>query len=531
MQFFKQISWRALLITLLFLIAYSTLGLVKHNHFLSGYDLAIVDQIMWKYGYFHNPLTTIQAYPFTYLMTDHIEFIYIFLSPLYWIWNDVHALIFFQAFFFCLSGLPIYALARKKVLNEVLSLTLLFSYLFFYGVQNALWNDVHSNVFGAGFLAWLIYFLETKNYVATFVSFFFAITSKEDMAFLTLGIGATWLLQNTVSFLRKQAMVPLGKSRKQTILLVFQKIVVNNKTSLALIFFSLLYLFLVFVVYFPHFTPEGYRFAGNENMASATLHLNYFANTPSKREIILVSLGWFGFLPSLAPIFLIPPFMDLYHFFVIGNLVESAQEIFLHYRVTLAPLLIWSTILGITTLLSFLRKQGSRNKESRTTRYLTPNNVQYVLAVYLLLCAVVIQYVLHLPLSYLAKSWFWGNSPSIATVNQTLQLVPKNASIVSQNNIAPHIAHRDNIFTLWPDVRTYKTASQSPCGKTTCRWFHWVGNPRYMIVDIGPDWDIRHFLANRQDYLEALQNFEHMKKIHVYKREGTTTLYIILQKP
>ena len=545
MNFLKKISWQAYGIVALFLVAYTVLGIVKHNHFLSGYDLAIVDQIMWKYAFFHNPLTTIQAYPFTYLTTDHVEFIYLFLAPLYWIWNDVRMLIFFQALFFCVSGLPVYAIARKKGLNQLLSLTLLFSYLFFYGVQNALWNDVHSNVFGAGFLAWLLYFLETNNMLGTGVSFFLAITSKEDMAFLTLGIGIAWLLQNIFSKQKKR--VDKHPSFFDHCLSFF----LQNKTSLALIFFSLLYLFLVFVVYFPHFTLQGYRFAGKENMVSAALHLNYFANTASKREIIFVSLGWFGFLPLFAPLFLIPAFMDLYHFFVIGNLVESAQEIFLHYRVTLAPLLIWPTIMGIAFLLNRHPKQsegsvipsraeGSHSLKQKTypMRIFTfvksakaKNMAQNFLSLYLLLCAFAIQYFLHLPLSYLTKSWFWHESKSVANINHILTYVPKNASIVSQNNITPHIAHRDNIFTLWGSSMGYKTVQESPCGKIICPWFHWVGHPQYLIVDTGSPWDIRHFLQNRPDFLLALHTFEKLGKIKAVRTDGTTTLFKVLQNP
>src|SRR5689334_23154386 len=128
MKFFKALSWKALTLILLFSFLYSLLSIVKHNHFLSGYDLAVSDQVMWKYAFFHNPLTTIHAYPFTYMMADHVEFIFIFLAPLFWIWNNVIALIVVQSVFFCLSGIPIYLLAKRKGINELLSLTLLFSY-------------------------------------------------------------------------------------------------------------------------------------------------------------------------------------------------------------------------------------------------------------------------------------------------------------------------------------------------------------------------------------------------------------------
>ncbi|HYK08417.1 MAG TPA: DUF2079 domain-containing protein [Candidatus Eisenbacteria bacterium] len=510
MRFLKNLPWKALLLILLFSFFYLLLSITKHNNFLSGYDLAVSDQVMWKYAVFHNPLTTIHAYPFTYMFEDHIEFIYVFLSPLFWIWNDVRILIIAQVVLFCLSGLPMYLLAKWKGLSELLSLTLLFSYLFFFGVQNALWNDVHSNVFGVAAIAWLIYFLESGKTFWTFVAFFFAITAKEDMAFLTGAIGVVWLVINIRTVISSNA-----RDLKERFLTFVRND--NVRVSCFIILSSLIYLFLVFGVFFPHFT-SGYRFASHEPLLQS-LNPTYFADTLSKRQIIAYSLGWFGFLPLFAPLYLLPWLADLFHFFVIGHVVESAQEIFLHYRISLAPLLLWPTIMGIQKISNF--KFAISNKKRAT----------FLLFLLIAVPAIFLQYSLHLPLSYLTKSWFWHTPASVASLNRVLTYLPKDASVVSQNNITPHIGHRDNIFTLWPDVRTYKSATNSPCGKELCRWFHWVGNPHYMIVDTGPDWDIRHFLANRPDYLEALQNFEHMGKIQVYKRDGTTTLYKILQQP
>lgn len=518
--------WKALLVIALFSASYLILSLVKHNHFLSGYDLAVSDQIVWKYAVFHNPLTTINAYPFTYMFEDHIEFIYVFLAPLFWLWNDVRIFIVAQVLLFCLSGLPMYLLAKKKGISELLSLTLLFSYLFFFGTQNALWNDVHSNVFGVAAVAWLIYFLESGKTLWTFVAFFFAITAKEDMAFLTGAIGGVWLLKSL-----KTVILSKAKDIKlKTHILHFVRNDKNVRISWIILLSSLLYLFLVFGVFFPHFTP-GYRFASHEPLLQS-LNPSYFADTLSKRQIILYSLGWFGFIPLLAPLYLLPWLADLFHFFVIGHVVASASEIFLHYRISLAPLLLWPTIVGISFLLRVRQNVESRSSRlASLARTIKPNLIQLFLAFLLLSSAFFLQYTLHLPLSYLTKSWFWHTPASAASINRVLTHLPPQASVVSQNNITPHIAHRDFIFTLWPDVRTYKSINESPCGKEQCRWFHWVGTPQYLIVDTGPDWDIRHFLANRPDFLEAVANFEHIGKIQIVKRDGTTTLYKILAKP
>ncbi len=108
-----------------------------------------------------------------------------------------------------------------------------------------------------------------------------------------------------------------------------------------------------------------------------------------------------------------------------------------------------------------------------------------ILSGYLVICALVLQYILHEPLSYLTKQWFWAEPHSVKNINAVLAYLPQDASVVSQNNITPHISHRDNVFTLWPD--TIGFAKNSPCGQKDCRWFHWAGNPQYLVVDTASD--------------------------------------------
>ena len=112
---------------LVFLLAYLTLGLVKHAHFLSGYDLSLVNQVAWEYSRFIPPVMTGHAYPFMPVFYDHIEFIYILISPFYWILPDARTLIILQALVFSVSGFFVYLLTNKYKLNKLISFSLLFS--------------------------------------------------------------------------------------------------------------------------------------------------------------------------------------------------------------------------------------------------------------------------------------------------------------------------------------------------------------------------------------------------------------------
>lgn len=70
-----------------------------------------------------------------------------------------------------------------------------------------------------------------------------------------------------------------------------------------------------------------------------------------------------------------------------------------------------------------------------------------------------------------------------------------------------------------------------PANKKTCNWLTWYDHPQYLLVDTSPEWDIRHLLGNRTDFIDGLQNLEKAGIVSVYKRIGTTTLYTINSSP
>jgi hypothetical protein len=192
-----------------------------------------------------------------------------------------------------------------------------------------------------------------------------------------------------------------------------------------------------------------------------------------------------------------------------GSNLPAAQGLFGHYRITLTPFLIWSTIIVIG-------------------RFKRLNN--WYIGLYLIISTMLVQYVLHLPLSYLTKQWFWTQPQAVKSINIMINNdLPRNASVVSQNNITPHIAHRDKIYTLYPEQRAFNNASF--CGQKTCDWFSWYGSPQFLIVDISSSWDARHLLIDRIPYIKGLQNLEKAGIIKKYKQVGTTILYKVRENP
>lgn len=469
----------AITICLVFFAAYSTLSIVRHLHYESyGYDLGINDQTVWRYSTFQIPITTIDPFPDKTKLSAHVELIYALVSPFYWIWSARKMLLLVSVFVVCSGGIAVYLLSKERLKSEVISFSLLINYLMFFGLQFAVWFDVHSTNFAAAFLAWFIYFVDQKKSKLSLLFFLLAITSKENIALYTFVIALLYLIR-----------------RKSKLLMFFA-------------IFSILYLLFIFYVFFPHIVQTRYLYQNTGGLLS-NLNPLYLFNSQEKLMTIFYSFLSFGFLPILNPLTLVLVFTHFATFFVLASDLPGAQGLFGHYRVTLDPLLSWATIATIGTFKFF--------------------NKKYV-AIYIFSCAFFVQYSLHLPLSYLTKQWFWTEAPAVSNINNLINTyLPENASVVSQNNITPHISHRDKIYTLYPVKMNF--TNNSPCGRAECNWFHWFANPEFLIIDTSSNWDIRHLLANRDDYVEGIINLEKMGVIKKYEHIGNATLYKVLKDP
>src|SRR3972149_6758642 len=148
-----KFTLRLLVIWLLILsILYSLLSILRHVHFQSGaFDLGIFDQAVYQYSHFLFPYNTIKE---RFILGDHLNLTLPLLSPLYWIWQDVKALLIFQAVFITLSSFAIYKLARLRKFSPFVCLSLSFIYSIFRGIQFAVYFDFHPIVIGVGFLVW-----------------------------------------------------------------------------------------------------------------------------------------------------------------------------------------------------------------------------------------------------------------------------------------------------------------------------------------------------------------------------------------
>ena len=138
----------------LFFFIYSFASIIRHLHLGSfGYDLGIYTQVLWLYSQFEVPLSSIRG---TNIWGDHFAPSFMLLAPFFWLYPSAITLLVLQSLVVVSGAIPLGFLARKLVPHKIFPFSIQFSYLLFFGVQNALLFDVHMITFATGFLCWMI---------------------------------------------------------------------------------------------------------------------------------------------------------------------------------------------------------------------------------------------------------------------------------------------------------------------------------------------------------------------------------------
>mgnify|MGYP001597354646 CR=1 FL=1 len=458
---------------------YSTLSIVRHNHFQSGgFDLGIYDQAVWQYSRFQTPYNTIKE---RFILGDHLTLSLALLAPLYWLWSDARMLLIFQAFWLSFSALAIYKVAilrlttitRPRYVCQWIALCFAVVYSLFYGIQYAVFFDFHPVAIGVGLLPWIAYFLESKRRTLMWIVVALLLLTQENMGLALAGLGLIYVFQK--QYRRTAALFIIGG-----ILASF----VAMKVVAA-------------------FSPIGFEY---QPVFPKTIvsFVQQFFDQQEKRQSWFFSFSWFSFLPFLSPGALLAVVLDLSQYFATGPALARMWSPFTHHRAILAPFLALGVLEGLRRI---------RGKRGIT-----------IAVVLLLSSAVVQQYVFHYPLNKLTKGEFWKEEMWMKDDRELLRLVPPDASVATQQNLVPHLSHRKEIYLLYPILHDF---DDQRCGKPQCWWLDFAGKPDYLVVDTRPNQWLTQILETSEHYQEAIANMEKTGNIQLMEKVGMARIYQI----
>ena len=471
-KFFTKNSFVLLLIWCFILtILYSTLSILRHNHFQSGgFDLGLYDQAVWKFGHLQGVYNTVKQ---RIIFGDHLVLTLPLFGLLFYFWDDVRLLLVMQAGAIVFSAIPIFLIAKLRLSSKIAALCIAVIYSLFYGIQYGVYFDFHPIIIGVAILSWLAYFWESKKTVLFWITFVIALVTQENMGIAVAGLAALF-------FFRKQHW-------KQAIVVGILGVSYSYLSTKVTALFS----------------PVGYQYMPQLPTTVRETLVRLF-DSEEKRLVWLYSYANMGFIPLLSFGSLIAVFVDLSQYFVTGPEFSRMWSPFMHHRAILAPFL----ILGMIEVLERINKI----------------KVITIISIILLIITIGTQYYFHFPLNKLVKSEYWKEEAWINDTRKMISAIPASFSIATQQNLVPHLSHRNEIYLIYPREHNI---TESPCGQTLCWWLDFGGKPEYLVVDTRPNQWLTQILETNEHWNAGVTNMEKVERLTLKKQIGTMKLFKI----
>ncbi|MEP6464168.1 MAG: DUF2079 domain-containing protein [Frankiaceae bacterium] len=153
----RHVPWVSLL-TVAAAALYGTFSLQQHRHLrTSSYDSVIFDQAVRAYAHFRLPVVPVKGVhnelgSSFVLLGDHFSPVLALLAPVYWIWDDVPAMLLAQAVLFA-SSVPLVWVFVRRLLGPATAYLVATAYALSWGFASALATDFHEVAFAVPLVA------------------------------------------------------------------------------------------------------------------------------------------------------------------------------------------------------------------------------------------------------------------------------------------------------------------------------------------------------------------------------------------
>ena len=477
--------WNALRVHpyfVLLLIAISIYGVIfsyftvlKHNVFLSsGWDLGVFDQALY---------TTIHDGKFLYYTPDlflspsgcyfaqHVSPILFLLLPFYAINSSAVTLLVLKSFILACGAFPLYFLAKELLESAKAGFIAAFIYLLYVPLQGANWFDFQPQIFLPLMFFSMFYFAFKSKWELYFVTVVLA-SMIEEHIFILVFLTAAYLLITSKVRPFWQSLKSLRKMNR-------------NLASVITMIFSISYFFVTSLIknsfpINPQFTdiykalsvfsvlgvkgdPLLFPFYALFNPPNAFAALFY--DFPIKFLYLILLFGPLLFLSLKSKVFLITlPFLGLYLF----SNYNAYYSVGSHY-----PLYILAFIF-VAALMVLKRYQNATRKSILRT-----------LLIVSMIFTISASPLSPLSASFLKEGLLWYPVGSLEANEQKSSLadlvavIPQNASILTQNNLFPHVSNRPNAYVI----------PLSYVNNDTTYIRSLINNSEYVLLDLSWDSD------------------------------------------
>ncbi|WP_293122044.1 DUF2079 domain-containing protein [Microcoleus sp. bin38.metabat.b11b12b14.051] len=452
------VVWMVGAATLILFAASSARHALFHS---TAYDLAIFDQAIYLISQNQTPFSSLMAIN---ILGDHAAFIFYPLALLYKIYPDVHWLLFVQAFALALGAWPSWSLARQAGLSEPRAIAIAAMYLLYPAVFNVNLFDFHPEVIALPAILAAILAARLDK-ILWFCAAVILILSCKAVLSLTVVMMGVWLF-------------------------LFEK---TRRCGLIAIFFGAAWFLIATQAIVPYFNQGKqhagvgrYQYLGNSVLEIA-INLIIKPHLVAGRLISADTLGYLIllFLPAiwwLSPRHLSPLIGALPMLLMnILSDIEAQRDLIHQYSVPIFPFL----LIAVISTIADRQKRGSifwknvgkylwnhrnsmRQIWQRVSKRISLKSVKHIWSHRLLirrtwkggkllfanslLAKLLILWSL-LTFLVLAKyGYLWttylGYLDTWQATRQAINLVQTKGNVLTDNSLAPHLAHRSTIKLL-----------------------------------------------------------------------------------
>lgn len=399
---------------------FSVVSILRFDNFYTGrFDLGNMAQTVWNSSHgrlfeFTNPngVETISRLAF------HADFILLAFAPLYLIWDDPRLLLLLQVLVVGAGAFFVYMIAIHFLKDKTLSLIISILYLLNPSVQRSIIYDFHAVTLATTFVLGAMFFIFKKRYGLFILFAILAGLCKEQVW------AVTGLMGVYIAVIQRQWRVGIG-----TFLI-----------SLLIAFSLIWYIIPHAAGGLQHFALEYYS-SSNEDSSSPSDLIKRFIFSPNETYALVTQesrviylkklLEPLGFLPLLAPIFLIFALPDL-----TINMLSSKSElyqIYYQYTAIITPFLFIALVTGLAWVLMKFTKIP-----------------KLFVVCYLLFVGLYGSYQ-YGPIpgakepntDMFTKQYHHKNE-----LNALLDSIPESARVSTTNSIGSHLSHRKYLYSV-----------------------------------------------------------------------------------
>jgi len=387
-------------LVILYTTFWTTITILRHHSFQStGLDLGLFEQSLW---------TTVNQGKLLFNnlfgaseLGDNAYVFLLLIVPIYAIFQHTETLLFLQSLALGLGAIPVYWMAKQEL---GLKYCWLFAslYLLYPALHQMNWFDFHPEAFAVPLLLFAFYFYSRGHIRRFLLCVALTLTVKTDAALVVGALGAYLMAQNL-----------WGKSKPK----------VGFRTAIFITAAAALWLALWIGFLLPLLKGGSYIYIADRFLAQGlTFGLE-------RVEALLWLFGPLAFLPLISPILVIalPS--------IIENMASNWPPQYMmlgQYSAYIVPVIFVAAIKGVKVL-------GNRGM----------NLHRAFPAICLLLVfstAITIGFV-ESRYYGISERWHPPSEQHVLALERAVELVPPDASILTQNNIFPHVSRRGNAYS------------------------------------------------------------------------------------